>query len=273
MYGEAVVLARLEGNSATILHKESDHPAADVLREALALGIDFMSSGSTIPSDELELLAPVVNPSKFLGIGLNYHDHARESNTSLPAAPVVFAKTTNAIVGPEQPIVFRAEYSREVDFEAELAVVVGRRGQGITEQEAKTYIFGYTLCNDVSARDAQFSDGQWVRGKGFDTFGPLGPCIVTSDEVSAEQALDLKCSVNGELMQKSSTNEMVFSVSYLVSYISRFMTLEAGDVITTGTPHGVGFARTPPRFLQDGDEVVVESSFIGALRNSVRVFP
>jgi len=270
---DTVYLARLEAEEAVLLAEEPDHVGADVLRAAIAMGVDLSGGGRRVRLEETRLLAPVVAPQKILAIGLNYRDHAREAGVALPESPVVFAKTPNAIIGPDDSITFRAEDSSEVDFEAELAVVIGRRARRVAEPEALGHVLGYTVCNDVSARDAQFGDGQWVRGKSFDTFCPLGPWVVTADEVGDVQNLGIRARVNGALYQDSSTSEMVFGVAALVSYVSRFLTLEPGDVIATGTPHGVGFARTPPVFLGDGDLVECEVDGIGRLANPVRVVP
>lgn len=269
--GGEVVLARIEDTVATVLAKESRHPAADVLREAIADGVDLSGGGERVDLHAMELAAPVVNPAKFVCVGLNYADHAAESEMVLPKTPVLFSKFSNAIADPDASIVFRLRDAQQVDYEAELVAVMGRRARDVQHNDALQYVLGYTLCNDVSARDAQFADGQWLRGKSFDSFAPLGPWIVTADEIPDVQALRLRASVNGETLQDGNTQDMIFSVAELVSYVSRFMTLEAGDLIATGTPDGVGFARQPPIFLQAGDEVVIEADEIGALRNSVTV--
>jgi 2-keto-4-pentenoate hydratase/2-oxohepta-3-ene-1,7-dioic acid hydratase in catechol pathway len=268
-HGGAVHLARIEGDAAVLLAPESVHPAADVLREALAAGLDLDGDGERVALDDTRLLAPVVNPSKVLGIGLNYADHARESGVEAPATPVVFVKTTNSIVGPGDPIVVREGDTTQADYEAELAVVIGRRARRITDDPFR-YVLGYTVCNDVSARDAQFAENQWIRAKSFDSFCPLGPWIVTVDEIADPQALPISCDLSGERLQDSSTAEMIFSVADLVTFLSQTLTLEPGDVIATGTPVGVGFARTPPRFLTDGDEVTVRVEGVGELTNPVK---
>ncbi|MBW3560971.1 MAG: fumarylacetoacetate hydrolase family protein [Actinobacteria bacterium] len=270
---ERVCIARIEAGEALILEDASVEPDVDILRRLLAGGTDFTSREprDAAPIGEVELLAPLSSPQKIIAIGLNYADHARESGTEPPSAPVAFAKLPNSIIGPDEPIRFRRADTQQVDYEAELAVVIGRRGRDIPEERALDHVFGYTVCNDVSARDAQFADGQWIRGKSYDTFCPLGPWIVTADELPDPQSLAIRCRVNGETLQDSSTKEMIFGVAELVSYLSRFLTVEAGDVIATGTPYGVGFARTPPRFLGDGDVVEVEVEGIGTLRNPVIV--
>ncbi|MHB8451784.1 MAG: fumarylacetoacetate hydrolase family protein [Mycobacteriales bacterium] len=261
-------LARLDGDTAVLLAPESRHPAADALREALASGADLAGSGSTLPLGELTLLAPVARPSKVLAVGLNYADHARETGATRPAAPLIFAKAPSSIVGPEEPIRFSPAQSTQVDYEAELAVVIGTRGTGDLA-DPLAHVLGYTICNDVSARDAQFTDGQWVRAKSFDTFCPLGPWLVTPDEVGDVQALRIGTTIDGEKLQDGSTADMIFKVPELIRYLARFITLEPGDVIATGTPAGVGFTRTPPRYLADGERVSCWVHGIGELTNPV----
>jgi 2-keto-4-pentenoate hydratase/2-oxohepta-3-ene-1,7-dioic acid hydratase in catechol pathway len=268
-HADGVHLARIDGDAAVLLARESGHPARDVLREALSAGVDLHGGGPTVDAAAVRLLAPVVNPSKILCIGLNYADHARESGAEPPSAPVVFGKTPNTIVGPGDPIVVRPGDTAQADYEAELAVVIGRRATRITGDPFDV-VLGYTACNDVSARDAQFADGQWLRGKSYDTFCPLGPWVVTRDEIADPQSLGIGCDVSGERLQDSTTAEMIFGVGELVTYLSRFLTLEPGDVIATGTPSGVGFARTPPRFLAPGDEVTVRIEGVGELTNPVK---
>lgn len=273
-HGNRVVLVRLEGDTAVVVADESAHPAADVLREALANGTDLAGSGvQQVPADSLTLLAPVANPAKLLCVGLNYADHARESQMEAPPAPVLFAKTPNSIIGPGEPVAFRKGDTEQVDYEAELVVIIGRRTRDVAESEALDAVLGYTVGNDVSARDAQFADGQWLRGKSFDSFAPLGPVIATPEEIGDVQSLRVVCRVNGETLQDGSTKEMIHPVAKVIAYVSRFITLEPGDVIMTGTPDGVGFARKPPIFLTDGDDVEVEVERIGALRNPVRMLP
>lgn len=259
---------------AVPLLEEPVGSAGDALRAAVDAGVDLATApeaAAAFPLAEGRLLAPVRAPQKIIAIGLNYADHARESGMEPPEAPVAFVKLPSSIIGPDEPIQWRAQDSSQVDYEVELAVVIGRRTRDIAEADALDAVFGYTLCNDVSARDAQFADGQWVRGKSFDTFCPLGPWIVTTDAIADPQDLGIRCRVNGEVLQDSTTKEMIFGVAALVSYLSRFVTLEPGDVIATGTPFGVGFARTPPVFLGDGDVVEVEVDGIGTLSNPCSV--
>jgi 2-keto-4-pentenoate hydratase/2-oxohepta-3-ene-1,7-dioic acid hydratase in catechol pathway len=223
--------------------------------------------------DALDLLPPVARPGKIIAVGRNYREHASEEGVATPEAPVVFTKFTSSIVGAGDDIVWRASDSGQVDYEAELAVVIGRPTRDVPIERALDSVLGYTCLNDVSARDLQFADGQWVRGKSLDTFCPIGPWIVTIDEVPDPQALRIRCLVNGEPLQDASTAEMVHSVAELIAFCSRYMTLDPGDVIATGTPAGVGVFRQPPRFLEDGDDVVVDIEGIGRLENRCRVLP
>lgn len=210
-------------------------------------------------------------PTKVLAIGLNYADHARESGMTPPKNPLIFVKTQNSVCYDGDTITWAASASTTVDYEAELAVVIGKQAKNVSEADALGYVYGYTCCNDVSARDEQFADQQWVRAKSFDTFCPLGPSIVTADEIPDPQNLRIMCRVNGETLQDSNTSEMIFGVAYLISYISQYMTLEPGDIIATGTPFGVGFSRTPPIYLKDGDVCEIEIEGIGTLTNPVVV--
>ena len=214
-------------------------------------------------------MGPLFRPRNVLCIGLNYKDHATEGGVPLPEKPVVFAKLTGCMIGPGAPIVLPPD-TKEVDYEAELAVVIGRKCRGVSAADALKYVAGYTCLNDVSARDFQRGDGQWVRAKSQDTFGPMGPYLVTSDDIPDPQTLPIRCILNGTTLQDSNTDKMIFGVRELIAFISRGITLEPGDVITTGTPHGVGFARKPPIFLKAGDEVVVEIEGIGKLVNPVK---
>lgn len=260
-------LARVDGDAVHLLVEQSPLPTADPLREALAAGVDLARAGKEVPLADVRLLAPVANPSKILAIGLNYADHARESGVEPPSSPVVFAKAPSSVIGPDDVVAWSPEASTEVDYEVELAVVIGREAVGAVD-DPLGHVFGYTICNDVSARDAQFADGQWIRGKSFDTFCPLGPWIVTADEVPDPQALRLACDVNGERLQDGTTADMIFGVAEIVRYLARFIRLLPGDVIATGTPAGVGFGRRPPRYLQAGDTVTTWVEGIGQLTNT-----
>jgi len=220
-----------------------------------------------IPVDSVSFLPPVY-PSKIIAIGRNYVDHAIEGGSEPPTAPLIFNKLGNSLSAHNVPIVLH-KISSQIDYEAELAVVIGQRASRVSESDALDYIFGYTLINDVSARDLQFGDGQWVRGKGLDGFAPLGPFITTRDEIPDVQALSIEGRLNGEIMQSSNTSKMIFKVAYLVSYISQGITLEPGDVIATGTPDGVGIFRDPPVLLKAGDVYEVTIEGLGTLRNPV----
>jgi 2-keto-4-pentenoate hydratase/2-oxohepta-3-ene-1,7-dioic acid hydratase in catechol pathway len=206
---------------------------------------------------------------KIVCVGMNYRDHAEEAGLDVPERPVLFAKWPNALVGPGDPIVVPG-FTAQVDYEAELGVVIGRRARDLDAEEALDAVAGYVCVNDVSARELQFQDGQWTRGKSLDTFCPVGPRLVPAADVPEPQTLGIRCRVNGELLQDSNTAHMVFSVAELVAYASLGMTLEPGDLIATGTPAGVGFTRTPPVFLRPGDEVTVEIDGVGVLTNPVR---
>ncbi len=218
-------------------------------------------------------LAPIV-PVNIFGIGLNYCAHAQETGAQIPEHPILCMKPTTTVTGPGDPIVLPAScaHGPEVDFEAELAVVIGRTAKDVSEAQALDHVFGYTCSNDVSARRWQKHGGarQWVRGKSFDGFCPLGPVLVTADELQDPQVLDVRCLLNGETMQTGQTSDMIFSVAQLIAHLSRDTTLLPGTLILTGTPPGVGFARTPPVFLADGDQVRVEIEHIGGLENPVR---
>ncbi len=222
--------------------------------------------------EQTRVLAPVPNPEKVICIGLNYRDHAAESKMPVPERPVVFSKFSSSVIASGDPVVLPAS-SAQVDYEAELAVVIGRHCKGVRANRAFDYILGYTIINDVSARDFQFADGQWQRGKSCDTFAPLGPFITTTDEVSDPHKLSIKMRLNGKTMQDSNTNQLIFGVPELVEFLSETITLKPGDIIATGTPPGVGFARKPPVFLQPGDVMEVEIEKLGILRNSVMLQP
>jgi 2-keto-4-pentenoate hydratase/2-oxohepta-3-ene-1,7-dioic acid hydratase in catechol pathway len=212
---------------------------------------------------------PIERPQKIVCIGLNYRDHAEEQGTELPAAPLLFAKWPNTLIGPGAPIVI-PPITKQVDYEAELGVVVGERVRGVSAENALEAVAGYLCLNDVSARDLQFADGQWVRGKSLDTFCPVGPELVPAAEVADPQALAIRAVVNGEALQDSHTSNMIFSVAEIVAHVSRAITLEPGDLIATGTPAGVGAFRDPPVWLEPGDEVTIEIEGLGALTNPVR---
>lgn len=218
-----------------------------------------------------KLLAPVVPPT-ILCIGLNYRQHAEETGAKIPEHPVLFIKAANALNNPGDPIVIPHIAPGQVDYECELAVVIGKTAKNVPRSEALDYVLGYTCANDVSARRWQKEGGakQWCRGKSFDTFCPLGPCVVTPDDIPNPNNLKITTTLNGETMQDSNTSDMIFDVPTLISFLSEGTTLLPGTVILTGTPQGVGFARTPPIFLKDGDQVTIDIEGIGALSNPVQ---
>ncbi len=220
--------------------------------------------------EDVELLSPIPRPGKVVAVGLNYRDHAAEGGREAPEAPVLFAKFPTAVIGPDAEIRWDPALTQAVDFEAELAVVIGRACRRVSAAAALDHVLGYTCLNDVTARDLQFADKQFVRAKSLDTFCPMGPAVVTPDEVPDPQALAIRCLVNGEVMQEASTADMIHGVADLVAFCSQAFTLEPGDVIATGTPSGVGWYRDPKRLLHAGDEVVVEIDSIGRLRSVCR---
>jgi 2-keto-4-pentenoate hydratase/2-oxohepta-3-ene-1,7-dioic acid hydratase in catechol pathway len=221
------------------------------------------------PLAETRLAAPVL-PSKICAIGLNYLDHVLEGGRPVPKSPVLFAKYPSSVIGQGDAIRWDPALSSKIDLEAELAVVIGQTARRVRAAEAYEHVFGYTCADDVTARDLQDRDGQWTRGKSLDTFCPLGPWIVTRDEVPEPHSLPIRCTVNGEVVQRSNTEQMIFRIPELIELLSRAFTLLPGDVILTGTPPGVGHYRNPPRYLMDGDTVAVEIDGIGALVNVCR---
>jgi 2,4-didehydro-3-deoxy-L-rhamnonate hydrolase len=230
---------------------------------------DRQPGGEAVALGEVRLHAPVSRPEKIVAIGLNYEDHAAETGAEIPEKPVVFTKYPNTIVGPGEPIRI-PPIAEQIDYEAELAVVIGRTARNVPESEALEYVFGYANANDVSARDLQFSEGgQWTRSKSLDTFMPLGPFIVTRDEVPDPQSLSIRAILNGDVVQDGTTSKMIFSVAELVAFLSTGMTLVPGDVIITGTPPGVGMARDPQLWMKPGDEVSIEIEGLGTLTNPV----
>ena len=239
----------------------SDGERAVRKAEGLAAGGE---AGLTL--DTVRLGPPVPEPGKFICIGLNYRDHAIESGMDIPEIPTVFTKYNNAVCGPGDPIVLPS-VSSQVDYEAELAFVVGRRARHVKAADWEDYVFGYTCVHDVSARDYQLATTQWTIGKTFDSFGPMGPCLVSKDEVADPHNLGIRLTLNGRVLQDSNTNQLVFGVGALLEYLSTVMTLDPGDVVSTGTPPGVGMARKPPIYLQAGDECTVSIEGIGDLTN------
>ena len=236
----------------------------------MAAGVDpaTLARGDEHDGGAVTFAAPLL-PGKIVAIGLNYHQHAAESGVAAPEAPLIFAKFPSSVVGPFAEIVVDRRLTQSVDWEVELAVVIGARARNVPRERALEHVFGYTVVNDVSARDAQSGDGQWVRAKSMDSFCPLGPVVVTADEIGDPQALRLWTTVNGEVMQDASTADMIFSVAELIAYCSSNFTLEPGDLLITGTPWGVGIVRDPPVTLLAGDVVETGIDGIGALRNPV----
>ena len=222
----------------------------------------------SVALSDVSLLAPIMQPPKIICLGLNYRDHAEETGKTIPKAPIIFMKPRTAIIGTGDPIV-KPSFVKELDYEGELAIVIGKKAKNILASEAKSCIFGYTVFNDVSAREIQFGDGQWTRGKSFDTFAPIGPCITTEAQLPDTGNLRIQTWVNCELRQDGTTRNMVFSVEEIVHQLSRVMTLEPFDVIATGTPAGVAMAMKKPKWLKNGDVVKIEIEGIGTLENTV----
>ena len=220
-------------------------------------------------SKNIRIGACVSNPQKFIGIGLNYSDHAEETGMAIPSEPIIFIKANSCVCGPNDNIII-PKGSKKTDWEIELGIVIGKKTQYISEDKSLDHIFGYCIVNDVSEREFQIEKlGQWDKGKGCDTFGPIGPYLVTKDEINNVQELNLKLKLNGKIMQKGNTNKMVFGVKHVISYLSHFMTLNPGDIITTGTPPGVGMAMNPQIFLKSGDEMILEIDNLGTQRQNV----
>jgi 2-keto-4-pentenoate hydratase/2-oxohepta-3-ene-1,7-dioic acid hydratase in catechol pathway len=235
------------------------------VREALDAGPD---APGVFQATDIELGPPVPDPDKIICIGINYADHSNETGIAQSEVPLFFAKFRNSLTGPTSPILL-PRVSNQIDYEGELAVIIGTRCKEISEQEALQYVAGYSIMNDVSARDLQMQTSQYIAGKALDTFAPMGPGIVLAAAIPDPQTLMLTTRVNGKVVQHTSTANMIFSVAAVIAFLSSLMTLEPGDIIATGTPSGVGFKRTPPLFLHDGDVVEVEIEGIGQIRNPV----
>lgn len=247
----------------------ASHQAAARLTAGIAdRRASLESAGAVCPRAEARLHAPVPRPRKVICIGLNYRDHAEESGMAIPELPLVFSKFSTSVIGPEEQVVI-PEGSVEVDYEAEFGVVIGRVTKNVSVDEAMSGVLGYTCVNDVSSRDFQFADGQWQRGKSPDTFCPMGEFIATTDEIPDPHDLRIALHLNGETLQDSSTNQLIFGIPQVVAHLSKTTTLEPGDLIATGTPPGVGFARKPPIYIKSGDVMVVEIEGLGQLRNPV----
>jgi 2-keto-4-pentenoate hydratase/2-oxohepta-3-ene-1,7-dioic acid hydratase in catechol pathway len=240
------------------------------LLDLIRVGTQPSPEGELLPMSAISLAAPII-PGKIVAVGKNYAAHVQEMKSEVPAAPLLFSKYPSAVIGTGDAITWRTSITNEVDWEAELGVIIGKKGKDIPESAVMDHIFGYTAANDVSARDLQSRiDSQWTRAKGLDTFCPLGPCVVTRDDIADPQRLRLQAEVNGVMMQDGNTQDMIHSVVKLVAYISQMFTLDPGDLILTGTPSGVGSGRTPPIFLKDGDVVTVRVEGVGEISNVCR---
>jgi 2-keto-4-pentenoate hydratase/2-oxohepta-3-ene-1,7-dioic acid hydratase in catechol pathway len=265
----------LEGDFVVDAWAALGEPSRDSLRELIAegrigdLGGTLVHSGSpSQPLSSVRLLPPIADPEKIICIGLNYGKHAAEGGFEPPAAPTIFAKYRNALAPPGTTVRLPGN-SRKVDYEAEVAFVVGRRAKDVAEADALDHVAGYMLLNDLSARDLQFSTPQWMSGKVFDGAAPCGPALVTADEAGPHDGIEISLTLNGEQMQGASTADLIFGVPQLLSHLSGLMTLEPGDIVSTGTPEGVGSARDPRVWLADGDEIVIESPTLGRLETAI----
>jgi 2-keto-4-pentenoate hydratase/2-oxohepta-3-ene-1,7-dioic acid hydratase in catechol pathway len=259
----------LSGDHVHSLAAAGFHRVVDVIAggaEALETVKAALATAPAFPLTEVKLAAPIQRPSKIICIGLNYRDHAIESKLEIPTVPVVFSKYPSVTIGPGDAIVL-PKNSAKPDYEAELAVVIGKKGRHVAPENWHEYVFGYMCMNDVSARDVQLSTSQWMMGKTFDTFAPMGPYITTADEIADPHNLKISLDINGEMLQNSNTKELIFTIPELIAYLSSVFTLEPGDVISTGTPSGVGFSYNPPRWLKPGDFVTVRIEGLGELTN------
>jgi len=242
---------------------EAIRQGAEALQRAAAAG-----KGPRIPAAQVQLLAPIPRPPRIFCVGLNYRDHAVESKMEIPKVPTIFIKLPSAVVGPDAEVRLPS-ITKQPDYEAEFAIVIGKPGRRISAEHWQDHVFGYTILNDVSARDVQLSTSQWILGKSFDTFCPIGPAIVTKDEIADPHALDVRMTIGGEVLQHSNTRELIFKAPELIAYISAVTPLEAGDIISTGTPAGVGLGRNPQRWLTPGEVMIAEVDGIGRLSNPV----
>lgn len=251
----------------------------DMVHDLKPMGFDsllqLIESGTRIESfaghskhrlSEVQLLAPIPRPRKLICVGLNYRDHAEETGAQIPKVPTIFNKFATAVIGPGAHVIL-PKISKAPDYEAEFAFVIGEGGRNIAADDWRKHVFGYTLVNDVTARDYQRATTQWLMGKTFDTFAPMGPWIVTADEIADPHDLDIQMEINGEILQDSNTRELIFKIPDLIAFLSSVFTLEPGDIVSTGTPAGVGFARKPPRYLHPGDQMIVRIPAIGELHN------
>ena len=261
--------ALTDGGPSTMVGLLDDGPRALEALRAAADPERISAEGRLL--DEIEFLAPVPRPGKVVAIGRNYREHVDEEGADRPPAPLIFSKWPSSIIGDGAEIHWDPELTAQVDYEAELGVIIGRTARRVSEADALDHVLGYTCLNDVSARDLQFGDGQWARGKSLDTFCPMGPVLVTADEIGDPQDLAISCTVGEERLQDARTSAIYFGIAEIISYCSHSFTLEPGDVIATGTPGGVGVFRDPPRFLGEGNRVVVEIERIGRLENVCRL--
>lgn len=252
--GDRVIMSAWAGNMASLIQS----------------GIIPNVTSERFPLDQCKLLAPL-RPGKILCVGRNYAEHAKELGNAVPEAPLLFLKAPSSVIGHGEAITWNASVCEQVDWEGELAVVIGKRAKNVKAEDALKYVYGYSIGVDISARDLQNKEPQWTRAKSMDTFCPLGPVITTHDEIPDPQALKLETVISGQKMQDGHTSDMIHSVAALIAYASQFFTLEAGDVLLTGTPAGVGKGQNPPRFLQDGDTVSVTIEKIGTLTNPCKV--
>jgi acylpyruvate hydrolase len=257
-----------DGPAAGVLSDGVIAHAGDSLRELLARGTEISTNGTRVSADAVRLLPPVVDPQKIVCMGLNYRDHAEEAHQEIPQHPLWFAKFANSLVGDGEAIVLPAAHADLVDYEAELAVVIGREAHGVREEDALDHVAGVMPFNDVSARDLQLQNPLWTSGKAVDTFAPCGPALVTLDEIADVQDLVLRTRIDGEVVQEGSTKDMIFGVAETIAWLSRTMTLLPGDIIATGTPAGIGALKG--RFLRAGDTVEVEVEGVGTVSNPVR---
>ena len=263
-----------------VLQKDTVYPLAPLgytdAESFLAAGAAALASArsligsatpaSTVPLASVQLLSPLLAPPRIFCVGLNYLDHAAESKMAVQAVPTIFMKLASSITGPDSDIVLPAN-STQPDYEAELAVVIGSRASNVTRENWRECVFGYTIVNDVSARDVQLATSQWTLGKSFPTFCPIGPWVVTADELTDPHNLDVKLTIDGETLQQANTRDLIFDIPAVLKYISAIVALEPGDIVSTGTPQGVGLGRKPQRWLRPGEEVAIEISGIGRLVN------
>ena len=262
--GEFVLDLEAAGFLSTLEFVKHDRLAWDKVEKLVA----DAPKEQRYPLSAVRLLAPIQRPSKLICVGLNYMDHAKETGAEVPKVPTIFNKFATAVIGPGDDIVL-PRVSKSPDYEAELAFVIGKGGRHIAAENWKDHVFGYTIMNDVSARDYQKATSQWLMGKTFDTFAPLGPWIVTADEIADPHDLNIELEISGEILQDSNTHELIFKIPDLIAFLSSAFTLEPGDIVSTGTPAGVGFTRKPPRYLKAGEEVIVRIQNIGELRNPI----